>query len=251
MKKAIDKGWVSVDGKSAKTGDFVSGGEVIELIIKEAKPRPTIDLKLDVLYEDDFLAVINKPAGVEISGNRKWTVENALVGNLNPSKLEDALDFPEAIHRLDYPTTGALLIGKTRTAVSELNRLFFERKVTKTYIAITIGKMNNGGVISSDVDEKPSESEFRILQYVASKRFNQLNLVELHPHTGRRHQLRKHLSSIGNPILGDREYGIDESILKGKGLYLHSLSLEFIHPYHHGKLKVDAPIPKKFKNIFP
>lgn len=251
MKKAIDKGWVTVNGRPANTGDVLSGGETIVLTIHQAKPRPSIDLKLEVLYEDEFLAVINKPPGIEVSGNRKWTIENALVTNLKPSTQEDALEFPEAIHRLDYPTTGALLIGKTRTAVAELNRLFSERAIGKTYLAIAIGEMNDSGTITSDVGEKPSRSVYKVLESVASERFGQLNLVELKPHTGRRHQLRKHLASIGNPILGDREYGIDGLILKGKGLYLHSLSLAFLHPFQQEKIQINAPIPEKFRRIFP
>lgn len=251
MKKAIDRGWVSINGKRAATGDFISGGEIIKLTLEKAKPRPSIALKLEVLYEDEFLAIINKPAGIEVSGNRKWTIENALAGNLKPSTQEDGLEFPEAIHRLDHPTTGALLIGKTRTAVAELNRLFSERAIGKTYLAIAIGEMNDSGTITSNVDEKPSRSEYKVLESVASERFGQLNLVELKPHTGRRHQLRKHLASIGNPILGDKDHGIDGLILKGKGLYLHSFSLEFTHPFKQEILKVSAPIPTRFEKIFP
>ena len=251
MKKAIDKGWVTIDGKRASTGDLLCGGETLELTIESVKPRPTIDLKLEVLYEDDFLAVINKPAGLEVSGNRKWTIENGLVGNLKPSIREDALNFPEAIHRLDYPTTGALLIGKTRTSVAELNRMFSERVIEKTYLAITVGEMSDSGTITDEIDEKPSRSDYKVLDSVPSERFGKLNLVELRPHTGRRHQLRKHLASIGNPILGDQEYGKERLILKGKGLYLHSFSLSFEHPHTSQRFCVFAEIPMKFTRIFP
>lgn len=251
MKKAIDKGWVTIDGKPATTGDFLNGGETIELIIVETKSRPSIELKIDVLYEDDFLAVINKPAGIEISGNRKWTIENALSNSLKRSEQQDALVYPEAVHRLDYPTTGALLIGKTRSAVVALNQLFSDKQVTKIYLAIAIGEMNLSGTISTDVDGKPSRSEYTVLNSVASERFGKLNLMQLNPLTGRRHQLRKHLSSIGNPILGDRKYGMEGLILKGKGLYLHSLSLEFSHPFTNQKLIIEVPTPKKFLKLFP
>lgn len=251
MKKAIDKGWVAIDGKPATTGDFLSGGETIELIIEETKSRLSIELIIDVLYEDDYLTVINKPAGIEVSGNRKWTIENVLSNNLKLSEQQDALVYPEAVHRLDYPTTGALLIGKTRSAVVALNQLFSNKQVTKTYLAITIGEMNSSGTISTDVDGKPSQSEYTVLDSVASERFGNLNLVQLNPLTGRRHQLRKHLSSIGNPILGDREYGMEGLILKGKGLYLHSLSLGFSHPFTKQELIIKAPTPKKFLKLFP
>lgn len=251
MKKAIDKGWVRVNGKPASTGDFISGGETIELTVSEEKKRPEIDLNLEIIFEDDFLAIINKPAGIEVSGNRKWTVENALKRNLKPSSQPDALTYPEAIHRLDYPTTGALLIGKTRKAVSELNRMFAEKEIRKTYLAVTIGEMDAEGVVDSPIDGKESVSRFKVLNSVFSERFGKLNLLELNLETGRRHQLRKHLSSIGIPILGDKDYGIEGKVLKGKGLYLHSKSLHFSHPFIDEQLAVNSPIPKKFLKLFP
>ena len=250
MKKAIDKGWVTINGKPASTADLVSEGDSIELTIKEVQSRPKIELKLDMIYEDDFLAVINKKPGIEVSGNRKWTVENALSQNLKRSSEVDVLPHPEAIHRLDYPTTGALLIGKTRSAVAELNRMFQEKEINKIYLAVAIGKMNAEGEIDLEVDGKPSVSRFKILKTVKSERFDLLNLVELNPQTGRRHQLRKHLAAIGNPILGDKDYRIEGLILKGKGLYLHSQSLNFIHPFTKEELLIEAPTPKKFLKLF-
>jgi 23S rRNA pseudouridine1911/1915/1917 synthase len=241
MKKAIDKDWVRINGKLASTGDYLFGGETIELAFEETVERPTIELNIEVLFEDEFLAVVNKPAGIEVSGNRKWTLENALYLNLKPGSESDALKYPEPIHRLDYPTSGALLIGKTNAAVSELNRMFADREIAKTYMAITIGKMQNSGIVDSEIDEKSSQSEFKIQQTVESERFEHLNLVKLNPKTGRRHQLRKHMAEIGNPILGDREYGKEGLILTGKGLYLHSVSLLFVHPFTKEKLSVEAP----------
>ena len=251
MKKAIDKGMVRLNGRIASTADLLSGGELIELFFDEtARKRPSIELRLEVLFEDDFLAVINKPPGIEVSGNRKWTVENALSQNLKPSGLADTLLYPEPIHRLDYPTSGALLIGKTSSAVIELNRQFADREVEKTYMAITIGKMNGSGEVDAEIDGKPSESTFKVLQTVVSERFGWLNLVELNPKTGRRHQLRKHMALLGNPILGDREYGTEGLILNGKGLYLHAVSLSFAHPFTQEKLTIRSSLPKKFVKIF-
>ncbi|MCF8461489.1 MAG: RluA family pseudouridine synthase [Flavobacteriales bacterium] len=251
MKKAIDKGWVRINGKLASTGDYLSGRETIELSFEETIERPVIELKVEILFEDEFLAVVNKPAGIEVSGNRKWTLENALSINLKSSSKLDALKYPEPIHRLDYPTSGALLIGKTNAAVSELNRMFADREIAKTYMAITIGQMPSSGIVDSEIDGKSSQSEFRLLQTVESERFGQLNLAELNPKTGRRHQLRKHMAEIGNPILGDREYGSEGLILSGKGLYLHSVSLSFVHPFTKEELTIEAPLPKKFLKIFP
>lgn len=250
MKKAIDKGWVSVDDKVAKTSTVLSGGETIVLEIQESN-RPQIELELEVLFEDEFLAVINKPAGIEVSGNRKRTVENALLFNLKPSNESDALEFPQAIHRLDHPTTGVLVIGKTRNAVSRLNKLFSEGKTDKRYLTVTIGNTPANGRIEFDLDGKKSRTDFEVRQSVKSERFGQLNLVDIKLHTGRRHQIRKHFAQLGNPILGDKEYGIVGLILKGKGLYLHAQSISFKHPFTDEQLTVEAPTPKKFSKLFP
>ncbi|HAP70047.1 MAG TPA: RNA pseudouridine synthase [Flavobacteriales bacterium] len=251
MKKAIDKGLVRLNEKTAKTGDFISENDVIELLEDPSQTRPTIELELEVLFEDQHLAIVYKPSGIEVSGNKKWTLENALSSNLESSTELDALKFAEPIHRLDYPTSGALLIGKTATSVTALNKLFENRKVKKVYHAVAIGKMDESGTIEIPIDGKPSKSTFTVLQTVVSERFEFLNLVQLEPQTGRRHQLRKHLSQIGNPILGDRDYGKEGLILSGKGLYLHASSLHFRHPITDVDLRTEAPLPKKFKKLFP
>ena len=250
MKKAIDKGWVLVNGALAKTSTILSGGETILLEIQESN-RPQIELQIEVLFEDEFLAIINKPAGIEVSGNRKRTIENALRFNLKPSSENDALEFPQAIHRLDYPTTGVLVIGKTRNAVSRLNQLFSEGKTDKQYLAVTIGKMPSNGSIDFEIDGKESRTDFEVIRLINSERFGQLNLVDVKLFSGRRHQIRKHFSQLGNPILGDKDYGQEGLILKGKGLHLHAQSISFRHQFTDEQLTVEAPTPKKFSKLFP
>ncbi|MCW3788664.1 RluA family pseudouridine synthase [Plebeiibacterium sediminum] len=251
IKKAIKSGHVYIDEKRGQTADFIKGGEVLELFEnKKAVVKPTIEYPIEVVFEDDYLAVVHKPAGILVSGNKKITLENSLPSNLKRSTQPDALDRPEPIHRLDYPTSGALLIGKTQEAVIALNKVFESRSINKQYLAITIGEMPVNGIIEGEVDGKRAKSAYKVLKSEISERFTYLNLVELTLFTGRRHQLRKHLSSIGNPILGDAEYGKEGLILKGKGLYLHSYLLEFTHPFTNEKMKVVAPVPKKFKKIF-
>jgi len=193
--------------------------------------------------------VIHKPAGILVSGNSFKTIANALVQNIKQSNLPDATK-PQPVHRLDYATTGILLVGKTSGSIRTLNRLFEDKKIEKTYYAVTIGDMNVNGNISSEIDGKTSESRYTVLESVSSKRFGKLNLVKLKPKTGRRHQLRKHLSSIGLPILGDVVYGIDNLILSGKGLYLHAYSLNFIHPITNKQVYLKDELPIKFHKIF-
>lgn len=251
IKKAIKSGLVTVDSEKGYTGDWIVGGEVIELYRDPNLKKPGIDLFLEVLYEDDHLAIIFKPAGILVSGNKKFTIENALSFNLTRSHQPDALQYPEPIHRLDYPTTGALLIGKTTSTVIALNKQFENRTISKFYIVVVIGTINDYGIITADIDGKPSKSEYKKLATIPSVKYEFLNLLELVPHTGRRHQLRKHLAGIGNPIFGDALYDKEGKNVKGKGLYLHAFSLKFDHPFTKEKIFIRAPLPKKFSNLFP
>jgi 23S rRNA pseudouridine1911/1915/1917 synthase len=250
VKKAIKRGDVLINGQVGKTWDFITGGEKLELFDQQ-DIKPTVKLRVEVCYEDDYLAIVNKPAGIVVSGNKLTTLENSFPNVLMLSNQKDALSRPEPIHRLDFLTSGALLVGKTRKAVVELNNLFSDRMIKKRYMAITIGDLEGEGKVEMDVDSKSSLSEYKVLQYISSERFNKLNLTLLHPYTGRRHQLRKHMAYLGCPILGDVMYGKDDLILKGKGLYLHSYSLQFTHPFTGCECAVNVSLPKKFTRLFP
>ncbi|MCL7763139.1 RluA family pseudouridine synthase [Polaribacter sp. Z014] len=250
IKKAIKKELVFIDGSLATTSKYISGGEKIELFeSKNSSTFERLELDIEVLFEDDHLAIIYKPAGILVSGNKFVTIANGLTQNLKKSTLADAVK-PQPIHRLDYPTSGLLLIGKTSTAITVLGKLFKDKEIQKTYFAITIGKMNASGIIDLSIDEKKSQTEYEVLESVLSERFGFLNLVKLQPKTGRKHQLRKHLLAIENPILGDKEYFIENKILNGKGLYLHAANLEFIHPFTKESILITKELPKKFIKIF-
>ncbi|NIJ46228.1 23S rRNA pseudouridine1911/1915/1917 synthase [Wenyingzhuangia heitensis] len=249
IKKALKKGLILVNNKRGVSGQFINESDQIELLEDETLIKKNIDLDLEVLWEDDYLAVIYKPAGLLVSGNKAKTVTNALPHNLQTSSLTDSVK-PQPVHRLDFATSGLLLIGKTATSIRELGKLFENKIIQKNYTAVTIGAMQLQGTVNVAVDEKESISSFQVLKTIASEKYEYLNMVLLTPHTGRRHQLRKHCASIGNPILGDVEYGLEGKILKGKGLYLHASSLSFIHPYTREKLTIQKEIPTKFNRLF-
>ena len=245
------KGHVRVDGREGKTADYISGGEHIEIFgDKPMKESSRFKLDLEIVYEDQYLAIINKPAGIVVSGNKKRTVENALSLNLSESDLQDRLPHYRAVHRLDLPTSGALLIGKTRSSVIALNKLFEERKIEKVYHAITIKKLDDTGTISTPIKSKTAETSFEVIKRKDSDKYEGLNLVRLKPITGRRHQLRIHLSSLDSPILGDKEYGIKGLISGGSGLYLHASSLAFDHPFEDKRVIAEIDLPSKFRKIF-
>ncbi len=250
IKKAIKKSLVLVNKKVASTGLFIHGFETIELLSEEEiQPKKKFHFKVEVFYEDDYLAIINKPAGIVVSGNSFATINNCLPQNLKKSTLPGAC-FPRAVHRLDYPTSGLLLIGKTHAAVVALSKLFEKKRIDKTYHAITIGKMQKQGSITLAIDTKSAVTHFSIQDTVNSVRFHFLNLVLLQPKTGRKHQLRKHLLSLSNPILGDQDYFLPELRLKGKGLYLCATGLAFTHPFTKKLISINRDLPKKFKKIF-
>tara|TARA_R110002072_G_scaffold223656_3_gene380659 strand:+ start:199 stop:1086 length:888 start_codon:yes stop_codon:yes gene_type:complete len=250
IKKAIKKELIFIDGMLATTSKYISGGEKIELFESEKSSTfERLKLDLEVLFEDDYLAIIYKPAGILVSGNKFVTIANGLAQNLKKSNQIDAVK-PQPIHRLDYPTSGLLLIGKTSASIQQLGDLFKNKEIQKTYFAIAIGKMQTQGEIIFSVDEKEAFTKFEVLQTEKSERFEFLNLVKLSPKTGRKHQLRKHLLAIGNPIMGDKMYFLEDKILNGKGLYLHAASLEFVHPFTKEKIFISKELPKKFRKIF-
>ncbi|PQB05863.1 RluA family pseudouridine synthase [Aureitalea marina] len=251
LKKALKKGHIRVNDRIASTATMIQGGETIVyapplLVI----PKRSFKLKLQVIYEDDHLAIIDKPAGILVSGNQFRTIANALSQNLEVSPEQDAVT-PQPAHRLDFATTGILLIGKTAESLRRLSKLFEEKKIRKCYYAVTIGEMNSSGIIDKPIDGKKAVSTFKCVASQVSPRFKLLNLVKLEPETGRRHQLRIHLSELGNPILGDRDYTPENLILKGKGMYLHAFSLELVHPFEDRSLVITAPFPERFIKLFP
>jgi 23S rRNA pseudouridine1911/1915/1917 synthase len=251
IKKAIKRKLIFINGNLASTSKYISGNEKIELFQpKDTATFKRLELNIEVLFEDDYLAIVYKPSGILVSGNKFVTITNGLSKNLIKSTQYDAVK-PQPVHRLDYPTSGVLLVGKTRSSINTLSKIFKNKEIKKTYFAITIGKMDAKGILNFNIDTKNATTEYEVLKSEPSKRFEYLNLVKLKPKTGRKHQLRKHLYTISNPILGDKEYYLKNSILKGKGMYLHAYSLDFRHPITEEKIIVCKELPKKFKKIFP
>ncbi len=251
VKKAIESGRMYVDGRPGFTGTKVRGGEHLELLWARDMNPATFDLDTEVLYEDDHLAAVLKPAGIVVSGNQRRTIQNGLSGLLNRSNHVDSLPVPQPIHRLDYATSGVVLVAKTGRAALALGRLFEARSVMKTYHAVVIGKPVNTTVINTFVYGKPALTRLELVKSIPSPKFGALSLVRLLPSTGRRHQLRIHMLQLGCPILGDKTYYIPGRQLYGKGMYLHATSLAFDHPVTKTPLVIRSRLPRKILKLFP
>ena len=249
MKKAIDRGEVRLNGETAGTGRFIKTGDLIELMDLQKTPPKPYELKIPVVFEDDFLAVMNKPAGLVTSGNQFKTLQNCLLANLQASTAVDALKFPQVVHRLDAPTSGLVLVAKTAKSRIALSKIFENREIKKTYQAVVIGQPDVKGKIDIPVDEKEAFTSYKTTQTVPSLRNTHLSLLNLNPKTGRTHQLRKHLAAIGHPIFGDKLYGTEGEIYKGKGLFLSAVQLEFSHPVTGAEMLISIETPHKFSSL--
>ncbi len=246
VKKAIKRGELTINGENVSSGKWVKTGDILELLDLDINPPKTYNLKLDVIFEDDDIAIINKPAGLIVSGNQFKTVQNAILFNLAKSSCSDALKWPKPVHRLDSATSGLLLIAKTHSAQINLGNQFKNKEITKRYRAIVIGKIIDKGFINSIINEKESKSEYWIVKNINSLTNDWLSLVDLFPHTGRTHQLRIHMSDFGYPIMGDKLYGNKGQMIKGKGLFLAAVELSFIHPKTKENTIINIDQPHKF-----
>lgn len=245
IKKAIKRQEILIDGKVGKTSDWIEEHQKIELVQQETSAKKIFHLKLEVVFEDNFLAVVHKPAGYPCSGNYFRTIENALPFNLQASEEIDALPFPLPVHRLDNPTSGLLVIAKTRAAQIKLNRSFESKEIIKTYLALVEGETLHNFVYENAIDGKEALTKGKRLK-LFRKRDRFFSLLELKPETGRTHQIRKHLSQNGFPIVGDKEYGTGEVFFQKKGLYLTAIGLNFEHPISFEIVELRLEFPKKF-----
>jgi 23S rRNA pseudouridine1911/1915/1917 synthase len=227
MKKAIKRAAVQVDGEVATTGTFIETGQEIQLLDVTTTVHKPLELKLRIHFEDDYLAVIEKPHGLVVSGNRHYTL----------------------VHRLDQATHGLLIVAKSYKTMIALGKAFENTKIKKRYQAITCGEKLTQGIIQTPVADKEALTEYEVIDGVSSELFNHLSLVDLMPSTGRKHQLRVHLSSIGSPVLGDEIYCPENLLLKGKGMFLSAVQLGFEHPETGQIMDVEIEPSAKFKGV--
>lgn len=248
-KKAIEKRQLSLNGKPAKLNQSIKNGDQLTLLPPPRKKTKKIQVNLDILFEDDHLIVVHKPAGIAVNGNRDHTVENALANKNQNNSLPDALPQPVAAHRIDLPTIGIVLLAKTKSALIDLGKAFQNNKIKKEYIAVVHGKPPSKGKINHPINHKNASTEFETIETVPSKIFKHFSLVKLFPITGRTHQLRIHMQQEGHLIVGDKMYANEQKTIMGKGLLLCARGISFQHPKTRKNINLQIDVPSKFLKI--
>ncbi len=242
-KKQIKKGLILLNGAKVEPSRRPRLGDRISISIEQPRTTP-LNVDLEILHLDDDVAVVFKPAGLYTSGNHKYTLRRVLMHNIPIAQAVDGLPNPEPCHRLDRRVSGLVLCARTQSALIMMNRQFVSGSIQKLYYGIVLGKAQMGQS-ELPIDGKPSKTSWRPLQVSQSQLAGHFTLLEIKPRTGRTHQIRKHLTAAGHPLLGDDLYH-DGRIRRGKGLFLMSGGIEFTHPRTGKQTLVKAPLPDKF-----
>ena len=251
-KKAIASGEILVNGNKVASDAKVFSGDVISLNKREQQVaskglKKVFKEKIEVVFEDEHMAILNKPGGIPVNGNQFKTLENTLPFNLKPTKERDALPIMRPLHRLDEPTCGLVLVAKTERAQVVMGQQFEQKTIRKRYKAVVIGKpQNKAGNINTPIEGKECLTEYEVVKTTPSVEYGFLSLVNLFPVTGRTHQLRIHFSELGHPVVGDKYYSKAFKVLDGKGLMLCSDKVWFNHPITEKAIEVEIEIPNKF-----
>lgn len=246
VKKAIADERLLINGQPAQPHTVLKKGDQLQLKGAGLPKARKFDQELPVVWEDDHLIIINKPGGIATNGDRIQTVENALAGKVPPPPLPDALPRPVAVHRIDLPTKGLVLLAKTKSALMDMSRAFEDNAVKKAYQAVVHGQAPKEGSFDSPIEGKTAITNFRTLRTVPSLVYGHLSLVELRPVTGRTHQLRIHLQQAGHLIVGDKQYASGSDTILGKGLFLCACQLSFKHPVTGEAVDVSIRTPRRF-----
>ena len=272
LQKLIKEGAVKVNGKEIKTKLILQGGELIEILAKEAPKLKdkAENIDLEIIYEDQDLLVVNKASGLVVhpgAGNPSGTLVNGLLNfDSNLSYLPRA----GIVHRLDKDTSGLMVVSRNEKTYLNLIGQLKERTVTRKYTALVVGEPSLSGVIDKPIGRHPkvrtkqavvSSGKEAISRFKRVKSLKGYSLVEVLLETGRTHQIRVHLSYLGFPIVGDNAYGGRRKYVKGtsenlrnkinqfKRQALHASSLTFIHPSTKEVSTFDSELPDDMKHL--
>ena len=266
VQKLIEQGNVLVDGSVRKANYKLRGGEAVQVTVPQAEPisvEPE-DIPLDILYEDKDIIVVNKARGMVVhpaSGVYSGTLVNALLYHCRDLSGINGEIRPGIVHRLDKDTSGVMVCAKNDTAHLDLAEQIRTKTAHRTYWAIVHGNIKEeAGIIKGDIGRhptdrkkmaivrengKPAVTHFKVLE-----RFGEYTLVECKLETGRTHQIRVHMTSIGHPLVNDPKYGPKKSSpFAINGQALHSLQLTLTHPVTKEEMTFTAPLPTDMEKI--
>ncbi len=270
LQTLIKKAEITVNDRPVKPSYRLRPEDQVRLDIPSYEP-PKIQpqaIPLDVVYEDDFVLVINKPAGMVVHpapGHYEGTLVNALLAR-DPKifKSRAGEDRPGIVHRLDKDTSGLLVVAKTESAHQALARQFKAHTIHRIYLALVLGVLKPGKgrielAIGRDrwerkkISMRTTRPKEAVTEYRVIEPFQVASLLEIRPLTGRTHQIRVHLASIKHPVLGDAVYGSRKATHLGEleipRQMLHARTLGFIHPATHQLMEFSAPLPNDFESV--
>ncbi len=262
VKNLIDGGKVLVNEREAKPSQKLKAGDMVQVTEPDAAP---IDVKpqkmpLDIVYEDAHLIVINKPAGLTVHpgpGHPDSTLVNAILAHCPDLGAINGDIRPGIVHRLDKDTSGIIVVAKNQRAQQSLSQQFKERSIEKRYVALAAGRIKrDDGTITTALGRDPRNRKKisvlvggrpSITAYKALQRFKEATLVEVTPKTGRTHQIRAHMASIGHPLVGDGLYGGGTKVLQRQ--FLHAAKLTFTHPATGQRMTFEAKLPEDLDHV--
>lgn len=259
----IKQGLVLVNGQQKKAKYTVQAGDVIcfELPKEEVLEYQAQNIPLDIIYEDDALAVINKPQGMVVhpsAGHPSGTMVNALMYHIKDLSSINGVVRPGIVHQIDKDTSGLLMVAKTDAAHQALAEELKAKKSLRKYLAIVHGNLpNDRGMIEapigrSEKDRKKqavtAKGKEAVTRFTVLERFGDYSLVELQLETGRTHQIRVHMAYIGHPVAGDPLYG-PRKTLSGHGQFLHAKTLGLTHPMTGKEMIFTVEAPEIFQKV--
>jgi 23S rRNA pseudouridine1911/1915/1917 synthase len=266
LKKLFESGFVTINGKIAKPSQSVNVGDKVEVALPEPKQYEAVpqDIPIDIIYEDDDIAIINKPQGLTVhagNGNLDGTLVNALLYRLKSLSGIGGVIRPGIVHRIDKNTSGLLVVAKNDAAHLNLSKQIESKTCKRTYIALLEGNVkNDSGNITTYIGRSPADrvkmavvppdkGKIAITDYTVLERQSGYTLCRFDLHTGRTHQIRVHAKYIGHPIVGDDVYGIKKQRFVLNGQLLHAYKLELNHPATGERLSFYAPLPDYFQVV--
>lgn len=266
LQKLLKEKSITVNEKEIKANYKVQEGDVVSVSVPEPEEPDILpeEIPLDILYEDDSLMVVNKPKDMVVhpsAGHLSGTLVNAVLfhckGNLSGI---NGIMRPGIVHRIDKDTTGALLICKTDTCHRILAEQLKVHSITRKYRAVVQGNLKDDeGTIEGPVGRHPADRKKMAINYKNGKeavthyrvleRFGNATYIECQLETGRTHQIRVHMASIGHPLLGDTTYGSAKNPYHLQGQALHAMVLGFLHPVTNTYMEFTAPLPEYFLKL--